>query len=72
MELVSEGPPRQLRVFYRSTEEGGEELSDVYNTVLFGVGRDPDVARLQLDKAGVKTDAKYVPYNVCIYSTHGS
>ena len=37
---------------------GGEEQTEVFNTVLFGVGRDPDVTGLGLDKAGVKTDAK--------------
>ena len=58
MELVSEGPPRQLRVTYRSTDEGGEEESEIFNTVLFGIGRDPDVSSLGLDKAGVKTNAK--------------
>ena len=57
IELVEEGPPRQLRVTYRSTETG-EEHSDVFNTVLFGVGRDPDIGQLGLDKAGVKTDDK--------------
>ena len=57
MELIEEGPPRQLRVTYRSSE-GGEEMSEVFNTVLFGVGRDPDVASLGLDKAGVRTDSK--------------
>lgn len=57
IELVEEGPPRQLRVTYRSTETG-EEQSDVFNTVLFGIGRDPDVEQLKLDKAGVTTDAK--------------
>lgn len=57
MELVSEGPPRQLRVTYHATG-GGEEQTEVFNTVLFGVGRDPDVTGLELDKAGVKTDAK--------------
>ena len=56
---MSEGPPRQLKVTYRPSE-GGEEKSEVYNTVLFGVGRDPDVGGLALEKAGVKTDAKLV------------
>ena len=56
---MSEGPPRQLRVTYRSSE-GGEEESEVFNTVLFGVGRDPDVSGLGLEKAGVKTDSKLV------------
>ena len=59
MELVSEGPPREVRVTYRPTE-GGEETSEVFNTVLFGVGRDPDMGGLGLEKAGVKTDAKLV------------
>ena len=57
VELIEEGPPRQLRVTYRSTETG-EEKEEVFNTVLFGIGRDPDVASLGLEKAGVKTDAK--------------
>jgi thioredoxin/glutathione reductase (selenoprotein) len=61
VELVSEGPPREVRVTYRPTK-GGEETSEVFNTVLFGVGRDPDVGGLGLEKAGVKTDAKgYIP-----------
>ena len=57
MELIEEGPPRRLRVTYRSTE-GGEEASEECNTVLFGIGRDPDTGALALDKAGVKVDAK--------------
>ena len=42
---------------YRSSD-GGEEQSEIFNTVLFGVGRDPDISGLGLDKAGVKTDSK--------------
>jgi thioredoxin reductase (NADPH) len=62
IELIEEGPPRQLRVTYRGTDEGAEEVSEVFNTVLFGVGRDPDMRSLGLEKAGVKTDAKgYIP-----------
>ena len=57
IELVEEGPPRRLRVTYRSSD-GGEESSEEFNTVLFGIGRDPDVQGLHLEKAGVKTDGK--------------
>ena len=42
---------------YRSSD-GGEESSEEFNTVLFGIGRDPDVQGLHLEKAGVKTDGK--------------
>lgn len=61
VELVEEGPPRRLKVEYKSTETG-EIASDEFNTVLFAIGRDPDTKQLGLDKAGVKTDEKgFIP-----------
>lgn len=38
--------------------ESGEELKDVFDTVLFAIGRDPETTYLQLDKVGVETDPK--------------
>ena len=35
-----------------------EEFEEVYDTVLYATGRYADTHRLQLDKAGVKTDRK--------------
>ena len=57
IELIEEGPPRRLRVSYRE-REGEEEREEEFNTVLFGVGRDPDVKELRLEKAGVRTDER--------------
>ena len=37
--------------------------------VLFAIGRDPDTRALDLDKAGVKMDSKYV--HVCVCGEYG-
>ncbi|KAE8898121.1 Thioredoxin reductase 1, cytoplasmic [Phytophthora fragariae] len=40
------------------TTEDGESCEDAFDTVLNATGRDPDVAKLGLDKAGVKLNEK--------------
>ncbi|KAL3657303.1 hypothetical protein V7S43_017811 [Phytophthora oleae] len=40
------------------TNEDGESCEEAFDTVLNATGRDPDVAKLNLDKAGVKLNEK--------------
>eukprot|EP00644_Phytophthora_capsici_P002057 jgi/Phyca11/556160/estExt2_Genewise1Plus.C_PHYCAscaffold_840066 len=40
------------------TSEDGESCEEAFDTVLNATGRDPDVAKLNLDKAGVKLNEK--------------
>lgn len=44
-----------LSVRWRNLENG-EKFEDIFDTVMFAIGRDPETSYLQLDKVGVKTD----------------
>lgn len=59
VELVEEGPPRKLRVEYKSLATN-EVNSEEFNTVLIAVGRDPCTSGIGLDKAGVTVDERFV------------
>ena len=59
VELVEEGPPRKLKVEYKSLATN-EISSEEFNTVLIAVGRDPCTSGIGLDKAGVIVDEKLV------------
>jgi len=53
LELVEEGKPGKIRV--KGKYGDGTAYEDVFNTVIFAIGRDADTASLGLDLAGVKT-----------------
>jgi len=56
LELVEEGKPGKIRV--KGKYGDGTPYEDVFNTVIFAIGRDADTASLGLGSAGVKTHPK--------------
>lgn len=52
MERVEEGQPGKIKVYAKYND--GTEYTDVFNTVLFAIGRDPCTAGLGLEEIGVK------------------
>jgi len=56
LELVEEGKPGKIRV--KGKYGDGTPYEDVFNTVIFAIGRDADTASLGLATAGVKVNAK--------------
>ncbi|XP_068714521.1 thioredoxin reductase 1, cytoplasmic-like isoform X3 [Montipora foliosa] len=57
VELIEEGTPRKLRVFYKLLETG-EESSIECNTVMFAIGRDPCTQGIGLEEVGVSLNPK--------------
>ncbi|XP_058959435.2 thioredoxin reductase 1, cytoplasmic isoform X1 [Pocillopora verrucosa] len=57
IELIEEGTPRKLRVYYKHLDSG-EEGSIECNTVMFAIGRDPCTQGIGLENVGVKLNPK--------------
>ncbi|RMX38762.1 hypothetical protein pdam_00018521, partial [Pocillopora damicornis] len=57
IELIEEGTPRKLRVYYKHLDSG-EEGSVECNTVMFAIGRDPCTQGIGLENVGVKLNPK--------------
>lgn len=58
MEKIEEGSPGKVKVTYKNNE--GVESSDVFDTVVFAVGRAPCTKGIGLENAGVKLNEKWV------------
>lgn len=56
MEKIEEGSPGKVKVTYKNNE--GVESSDVFDTVVFAVGRAPCTKGIGLENAGVKLNEK--------------
>jgi thioredoxin reductase (NADPH) len=56
IEKVSDTKPPQYRV--TSVDTKGETRTDVYNTILFAIGRDACTKNIGLEKVGVKLNPK--------------
>ena len=57
LERIEEGDKKgMIRVFAKYTD--GTEYEDVFNTVLFAVGRQADTEKLGVDTVGVKLNPK--------------
>jgi len=56
LELVEEGKPGKIKV--KGKYDDGTEYEDVFNTVIFAIGRDADTDSLGLATAGVKLNPK--------------
>ena len=52
----SESGPRQIKV--RGKYNDGTPFEDIFNTVVFAIGRDADTSSLGLSEAGVKVNPK--------------
>ena len=60
IKFIRDSVPTQIKLNSQgkkvvSYKKGQEEVQDVYDTVLFAIGRSADTPLLALDKAGVKT-----------------
>ncbi len=58
---IKEGSPGELKVKYIKGD--GSEAEEVYNTVLFAIGRDVNTANIDIEKSGVKINPKSVVLN---------
>jgi len=56
LERVEEGQPGKIKV--KGRYDDGTEYEDVFNTVIFAIGRDADTDSLALNTAGVKVNPK--------------
>ena len=56
LERVEEGNPGTIKVFAKYAD--GTEFEDVFNTVIFAIGRDAETTKIGLDKAGVQVNPK--------------
>lgn len=56
IERIEEGTPGKYRVTLK--KDDGQEVTDVFNTVLFAIGREPCTDKIGLDKAGVLRNPK--------------
>lgn len=53
---IKEGTPGELKVKFKNAN--GEISEEIYNTVVFAIGRDPCTSNLDIEKAGIKLNPK--------------
>ncbi|KAK3102799.1 hypothetical protein FSP39_014001 [Pinctada imbricata] len=63
IEKLEDGTPGKYRVTGKFTDTG-KEYSEIYNTIIFAIGRDPCTSTIGLDKIGLKLNKSgFVPVN---------